>query len=431
MKKKDKLHFWFSSLIKKSGFHAEWIPLSESSFWSFKGGKISHQSGHFFKIIGVRFYDSQGNLANQPLIDQREVGTLGFLIREIKQNNEILVQAKIEPGNSHIIQLAPTCQATKSNSLRIHGGKEPPFSHLFIEEHPQVISTTLQSEQGSRFFNKRNRNILAANFQKLSLPDSHQWIPTDTMLSLLSEDYLVNTDARSVLVCSPWNKLVNRVPFSRLKTTLANDLSQSYKQKTETIQFEKMKKNLLSIQQKEYPMQTIPLNQLINWKITDFGIDPLQKKPFRIKYLKITAKNREVPKWDQPIIDSYSEGRVDLICGRINGVLYFHFKIIIEPGLYNRAELSPTICVEPGENTMVKNLADYPKAKILKSVLQSDEGGRFYQDTTRYRVIDIGQADLTLDGYWLNLAQIQNLLLKNGWFTNEARSVLSLLLYWL
>lgn len=409
---------WFSGLIKKSGFHIEWIPLSKSRFWFLKEGIIGHKSGHFFKVIGLRFHDLEGNLTDQPFIDQREIGTLGFLIRKIKQKNEILVQAKIEPGNTNIIQLAPTCQATKSNSLQFHGGKEPPFSHLFTEEHPRIISSTLQSEQGNRFFNKRNCNILALNFQKLNLPDSHRWISVDKMLSLLSENYLVNTDARSVLVCSPWDKLVDRIPFSRLKTTFSNELLQSYKQKIKTPQFEEMKKNLATLHQKKYSTKTIPLDKLVNWKITDFGVEPLQKKPFKISYLKITAKNREVPEWDQPIIDSYGKGLFDLICGRINKKLYFHFRIIIEPGLYNQAELSPA-------------KTNFPKVKILQSVLQSDEGGRFYHDTTRYQLIDIGQADLSLGGYWLNLAQIQNLLLKNGWFTNEARSALSLLLYWL
>src|SRR3989339_962265 len=112
----NKLRSWFANLIKKSDFRIEWIPLSKSSSWYFKNGKIVHKSGRFFEIIG---------LANQPFIDQREIGTLGFLIRERKQKKEILVQAKIEPGNSNTIQLAPTCQATKSNSLRFHGGKEP------------------------------------------------------------------------------------------------------------------------------------------------------------------------------------------------------------------------------------------------------------------------------------------------------------------
>lgn len=412
---------WFLRLIKKSGFHIEWIPLSKSFFWSSKRGKIGHKSGHFFKIVGFRFTDNKGKLTDQPFIDQQEIGTLGFLIRESKQKKEILVQAKIEPGNSHIIQLAPTCQATRSNSLMIHGGKEPPFSHLFTKEHPQIISSTLQSEQGSRFFKKRNRNILAINSQKINLSESHKWISVDKMLSLLSEDYLVNTDARSVLACSPWNRLINRAPFSRLKINFVNELAESYKQSIKTPQFKNMKKDLKAIQQKKYPTQTIPLNQLNDWKITNFGIDPIQKKPYKIRYLKVTAKNREVPEWDQPIIDSYEEGLVNLVCGRIEGILHFYFSIIIEPGLYNHAELSPTI----------SNFSNYSKAKIMKSVLQSDEGGRFYQDATRYQIIDIGQADLKLSGHWLNLAQVQNLLLKNGWFTNEARSAISLLLYWL
>lgn len=408
----NKLRSWFTNLIQKSDFRIEWIPLSKSSSWFFKNGKIVHKSGKFFEIIG---------LANQPFIDQREIGTLGFLIRERKQKKEILIQAKIEPGNSNTIQLAPTCQATKSNSLMVHGGSEPPYSHLFTKEHPQIISSTLQSEQGSRFFKKRNRNILATSSQNLDIPDSHRWVPVEKVLGLLSEDYLVNTDARSVLTCSPWDKLVGWIPFLRLKNSFSKELGLSYKQTVKTDQFEKMKKELITEQKKSHLEKIVPLDKLAGWKITDLEISPVRKKPFRVRYLKVIAKNREVPEWDQPIIDSYEEGLINLVCGRINGILHFHFSIIIEPGLYNNAELSPTSI----------SLSNYPKAKVIRTVLQSDEGGRFFQDTTRYQVVDIGQADMTLPGYWLNLAQIQSLLLNNGWFTNEARSAISLLLYWL
>ncbi|MFA6081568.1 MAG: NDP-hexose 2,3-dehydratase family protein [Patescibacteria group bacterium] len=416
-----KLHNWFTNLIKKSDFRIEWIPLSKSSFWLFKSGKIIHKSGRFFKIIGVQFHDYKGNVAEQPLIDQREVGTLGFLIRERKQKKEILVQAKIEPGNSNIIQLAPTCQATKSNSMMVHGGNEPPFSHLFIKEHPQIISSTLQSEQGSKFFEKRNQNILAVSNHIMEIPDTHQWISVEKILALLSEDFLVNTDARSVLTCSPWDKLVGWMPFSRLNDSFSKELGFSYKQNVKTGQFKNMKNALIAVQKKNYVIKTIPLEKLKDWKITDFEISPSNKKLFRVRHLKVTAKNREVPEWDQPIIDSYEEGLVNLVCGRINGVLHFYFSIITEAGLYNNAELSP----------IIRNYSKYPNVKVIKSVMQSDEGGRFYQDIARYQVVDIGEADLTLPGYWLNLAQIQYLLLKNGRFTNEARSAISLLLYWL
>ena len=336
--------------------------------------------------------------------------------------------AKIEPGNVNIIQLAPTCQATKSNLLRIHGGGNPPFSQIFADKHLQIIKSTLQSEQGRRFFGKQNRNILASTLQKLSLPNTHRWLYVDDLLKMLSQDYLVNTDARSVLVTSPWNKLVNRPVFSRYKDSFSKDLARSYKEDRNTLQVTKMKNDLALLRQKRSRFQIIPLNKLKDWQITDKDIEPIQKKPFRIGFLKITAKNREVPDWDQPIIDSYSEGRVDLICGRINGILHFLFKPVSEPGLYNIAELSPAICIEPGENGKTKVLY---RGKVMISVKQSDEGGRFYQDVTRYRIIDVGKADLRLNGYWFNLAQIQFLLLENGWFTNESRSVLSLLLYWL
>lgn len=416
----DKLHTWFSKLIERSDFKTNWILLSKSSFWSLRSGKIVHRSGHFFKIIGVQFRDKNNILADQPFIDQSEIGTLGFLIKETKTKKEILVQAKIEPGNCHIVQLAPTCQATKSNSLRIHGGKEPPFSHLFTKEHPKIISSTLQSEQGSRFFKKRNRNTLALSSGAVRLPDSHKWMNVDILLDLLSKNYVVNTDARSVLVCSPWKELIKRTPFSRYHNIISTELSESYHQRINTPQFTEIKKKIRSMQQKKYFKKIIPLSKLPNWKITDLGIDNIQKNFFRVRYLKVVAKNREVPEWDQPIIDSYDEGKVNLICGRIGGILHFNFTMIEEPGLYNNVELSPII-------------DDFkcPNLQILRSVLQSDEGGRFYQDTARYQIIDIGKADQNLPGYWLNLSQIQHLTLKGGWFSNEARSVISLLLSWL
>lgn len=414
------LQNWFSELIEKSKFQIEWIPLSKSSGWSFSKGKIIHKSGHFFKIIGLQHIDSNGRSFDQPFIDQREIGTLGFLIRDVNGKKEILVQAKIEPGNSNIVQIAPTCQATKSNSLQFHGGKEPPFSHLFTKEHPQIISSTLQSEQGSRFYHKRNRNILAITQQTVKFPDTHKWMSIDVILDLLSKDYIVNTDARSVLVCSPWQELIKRTPFSRYQDIISTELSESYHQKINTPQFTEIKNKIRSIQKEKNFKKIIPLSKLSGWKITDFGIEHLQKKNFRVRYLKVIAKNREVPEWDQPIIDSYDEGKINLICGRIGGILHFNFSVKEEPGLYNNAELSP-----------ITNGFNHPNMQILRSVVQSDEGGRFYQDTARYQVIDIGQADRNLQGYWLNLAQIQHLTLKNGWFSNEARSVISLLLGWL
>ena len=71
-------------------------------------------------------------MIEQPLIDPPEIGTLGFSLRGIGKNREVLAYAKIEPGNVDTVQLAPTCQATASNIARVHSGEMPPYSEYFV-----------------------------------------------------------------------------------------------------------------------------------------------------------------------------------------------------------------------------------------------------------------------------------------------------------
>jgi hypothetical protein len=46
-------------------------------------------------------------------------------------------------------------------------------------------------------------------------------------------------------------------------------------------------------------------------------------------------------------------------------------------------------------------------------------------------LIDLGHVIAEENEIWLNLAQVHELLTFGGWFTNEARSSLSLILSWL
>src|SRR5437870_252568 len=118
-------------------------------------------------------------------VDQRTVGTLGFLIR----GRELLVHAKIEPGNVGFVQLAPTCQATESNARRMHGGAAPPFIDAFPRGAANALYDVDQSEQGTRFLGKRNRNVLAAAARDVSLPRTHRWMDVDEVLDLTRHDY--------------------------------------------------------------------------------------------------------------------------------------------------------------------------------------------------------------------------------------------------
>ena len=114
------------------------------------------------------------------------------------------------------------------------------------------------------------------------------------------------------------------------------------------------------------------------------------------------------------------------------GVLHFLFRARAEAGLATKIELTPTVVVEPGNRTAGNHRRTQWRGRIVAQCRQSEEGGRFYRDTNRYRIIDSGEASEPGDaGYWLTLGDVRQLLDEPGWLTNEARSALSLLLQWM
>ena len=142
------------------------IPLDSLRNWDveYSTGDVSHASGGFFSIEGIRVRTNWGNLSgwDQPIIQQKEIGILG-IIKNIKEN-KYLLQAKLEPGNINKLQLSPTVQATKSNYSVVHGGKRVLFLNFFLGKQ---IFKSIQSEQAFRYYNKHNANIILKTNKKI------------------------------------------------------------------------------------------------------------------------------------------------------------------------------------------------------------------------------------------------------------------------
>jgi oxidase EvaA len=430
MKNLNNIANWLTTIRDSSNFSVKNITLEQAKDWFIKDDKIQHKSGRFFKVVGVKHKFLDGQIVYQPLLEQREIGTLGFIWRDTLKTPELLVQAKIEPGNVGIVQLAPSCQATESNADRVHGGDISPYSDIFGKHEVDIISSSLQSEQGTRFLGKLNRNVLATTKEEnIDIASYiHRWIPVNTVLHLLKVDYLLNTDARSVLVCSNWKKLVGREPFGLDKTKFARGLRTSFNSDGLLATTDEVKQRLFDLREKITPSEMINISELPNYSMEPKGIFSNDKKHFFVKFIEVNTKYREVKKWNQPIVESCGSGQVDLVCGHFDGVLHFLFSPTEELGLLNKIELSPSRITEPGEELIeVKNKNE----KVVISCWQSDEGGRFFHDKSLYRIIDIGQIVPKKDEVWLSLKQIKKLLDDGGWLTNEARSALSLLLIWL
>lgn len=142
----------------------------------------------------------------QPIINQPEIGILGILTAPIDGVLHCLMQAKVEPGNAEGLQLSPTVQATRSNYTRVHQGRAVPYLEHFMDIHsrPGVLADVRQSEQGSWFYRKRNRNVVVELPEPVEALDGYRWMTLGQIHELLGRRDTVNMDARTVLSCLPF-----------------------------------------------------------------------------------------------------------------------------------------------------------------------------------------------------------------------------------
>lgn len=154
---------WIGHLREEMEFSVKKIPFSQSREWE-KGSSQScwqHKNGGFFTVEGVlaESRDGRGERHLQPIINQPEVGILGFLFRWYRGDWEILVQAKAEPGNVGLIQLAPTVQATESNYKCRHGGRPTAYLEYFRDPDSARSSTINSSQSRATFSGRREIGI--------------------------------------------------------------------------------------------------------------------------------------------------------------------------------------------------------------------------------------------------------------------------------
>jgi oxidase EvaA len=419
---------WLAQRRARSGLRVERITRAECREWQLCDGELRHISGRYFQVIGATARTPDGVQWEQPILRQEEVGILGFIVRGAGETVEWLVQAKTEPGNVGGTQAAPTVQATESNYQRVHGGAPTRYLEWFLERGPLTRRTDLlASEHGSRFLRKKNRNMLVIDGDGPEAAEGWRWVSAADVRALLGRDFHINTDARSVIVSSPWELIAAaRSPFARWRGT-----SSFYGRLFESYGADRDATSALELLEKvraESPpgASEVPLQSLRGWSVLDSGIEPTKGESISIPLIAVQAADREVRHWAQPILAQPSTLTCDLVCEEREGILRFLLKPTWEPGLIERVEFGPSrISVGTSNDGSTDQ-------RVHLSVFQSDEGGRLLECVTRYRVVErranSNEAAKPEDGVWLTLGQLETLAGQPATLNNEARSAISLLL---
>lgn len=413
-----------------------------------KTGNIAHQSGKFFSIEGLKIYANADRVSewSQPIIHQPEVGYLGFIVKKINGILHFLIQAKIEPGNVNCVQLSPTIQATRSNYMQVHSGNAPKYLEYFKNKKGYVVIDQLQSEQGARFYRKRNRNIILEVEDEIAVDPNFIWITLGQIKELLKIDNIVNMDTRTVIssINLGGSDLSNVLDVNHASATnsvygqaiLNSFMHHQYSchQMTDLLSWLTELKSTY-----ELCVDLVPLNQVEQWKCDDYRIYHESGRYFEVIGVDVAISNREVSKWSQPIVKPCQEGIAAFITKMINGRLHLLMQAKIEIGNLDIVELAPTVqCITGSylegmaeyEVPYLKEVLNATPDQIQYDVMLSEEGGRFYKNQNRNLII-LADENLQLkesDRYrWMTLNQIMQFMQFNNYINIEARSLISIL----
>ncbi|MEU8589989.1 NDP-hexose 2,3-dehydratase family protein [Streptomyces sp. NPDC048664] len=425
----DEFAGWLAERGRASDFRVERIPFDQLDGWSFdeRTGNLGHRSGRFFTVEGLHvteeddpYGDSPYADWQQPIIKQPEVGILGILVKEFDGIPHFLMQAKMEPGNPNLLQLSPTVQATRSNYTKAHRGADVKYIEYFTDpRRGRVVADVLQSEHGSWFYRKSNRNMIVEATGDVPLLDEFCWLTLGQINELLHRDNLVNMDARTVLSCLPY-------PDTGAGALLSDIELLSW------FTGERARHDVRAV--------TVPLAGVPLWERGKDAIERPDGRYFRVIAVSVRAGNREVSGWTQPLFEPVSGGVTAFLTREFGGVTHVLVHARVEGGFLDTVELGPTVQYTPA-NYAHRAPRDRPLFldtvlgargdRIRYEAVHSEEGGRFHNAESRCLIVAADEAQapqVPPPGYaWVTPAQLTSLV-RHGHYVNvQGRTLLACL----
>lgn len=403
----------------RAGFRVTPTRLSCMPHWHFKEGALSHVSGGFFSIAGVQFAAAaQTPVSAGVFLFQPQSAINGLLTCVVDGQQFFLLQARAEPGNVGQAQWGPTVQSTPANYLRLHGGKTTPYFEWFSTFLPdvQVLHDSVQLDLGGRYLFKSKRVIVAQCPADVPVQEGFAWVPAQVVNAAVARSTFLNTDLRALFGLCAWGAAPGHLaPVAPLVAASSSM----------PLRAQALAGVLQALQggaAPAYRFQSIA--DMPGWRMADEGIFEAQgNQGFDVGYFQVEALRREVARWQQPLIVSRSEGCARLLCRVLAGVFEVCVRVGAEPGLQTGKALLPSDLRYPG----AAGGAPLLEGKVLLHTRESDEGGRFFQDASRYEVVQVAPG-FEAEGCWLRLSELKWFLACSQFCSIQLRVLSSLLL---
>ncbi|OYO15484.1 NDP-hexose 2,3-dehydratase [Enemella evansiae] len=409
----DDVSQWLTTRLHAHTFTVTPQRLTELDGWAIReDGNLSHDRGGYFSVQGL--HCELGNKVwDQPIINQPEVGLLGILAAHIDGETKFLLQAKMEPGNPNYLQLSPTVQATRSNYTRMHQGSAVRYLEYFMDAtRGRTVRDSLQSEHGSWFHQKRNRNLIVITDDPVTEHPDFRWFSRTEIQDLMRRDLTLNMDTRSVLSSVVTH---NCPPISVWTDHEIHGWLLWHRTELPAIR------------------RQISLRDADQWSLSadEQAVTSATNRHFRIVGVRVRAGSREISGWDQPLLEPTAPGLAGLFVHSFNGVPHLLLTARQEAGTRDNVEFGPTIQATPSNYNQPFPFEQWIPdlcADPLYDAVHSEEGGRFLNACIRYVIAQAPAALIDLPpehGVWVSVHQAARMAQLSGYLNVELRTLLA------
>jgi oxidase EvaA len=198
---------WLRKMRMSLAIDTQQIPLNAVSSWVRDDWGLRHATRNYFEVAGVRVTGGGRDVAQwcQPLLKHEGLGLNGFLCAEIGGVLHFLMQAKPEPGIVGSVELAPTVSLFDYRRRAADGAAPPYLEHFLQAQESTVLHSSIQSEEGGRFWALRNHVLVVRlpAMDAVEQRDNYQWMTLAQLHQLSQGESLVNSEARTLLSCLP------------------------------------------------------------------------------------------------------------------------------------------------------------------------------------------------------------------------------------
>lgn len=402
----------------------ERVPLAECAGWTFHDGAISHVSGGFFDVGGLL---SAGAADERVVFHQRQSALTGLILSRGTSDISVLVQMRQEPGNLLGAQLAPTIQSTPANYLAVHGGRRSEYVDAFTRHSLSfaTLSDSYQFDLARRYYRKSKRAVVLDAIETIPAEPGFLWLSGLELAAMVTESALVNADLRTLLALAPWsaNPASGLVPVSgAVRDSLVHELRR-----------EALAPIFTGPNRAESePLHPVSLDRLTDWQMTDDAIVNLNHADGpEVRYYRVHAPDREVSHWCQPLLWVSGEGEVTLAHRDNGGLFEVAVRVVVDPTLGGPV-LLPTKVRYPEDappDDCQLSTTTSPTGRL--STLECDEGGRFLENASRYRVVPIEDLEHTIrteELIWLSISELKWALSRSLLASMQLRVISSHLL---